>query len=540
MGSKRENEEVIPSECGEYPPKKMKMDSSLLLEVQNGNLTKLKFLVKQGVDVKIPGNFSLSEQQRFVDVPALFAATISDRLAIIEYLVGKHPHFPIVRKQEKTRDPDCPMLPTYTDAEYSIEVLELVGAACIFRGNTDARKHGWSCWNQAIKLREGNGLPKPTLPQSEWEKLALRGKREFQNAEELNKLFRQRRMHWKTQAFFISQRILKKYNLFPNKFVVYNFFQFALLHWESRNLTPPRAFAISLYLIELFGTTTFLDQLVRDPTKSNDVVHATLTEFSKTLRNPQWNQPNLTEPDPVLTFDHLMTSLVFSFEYQVKVHDHGQDDQIVINPVLTIKPKSVKLEETSELILLILQQLVSMPKSETQSKKLKSQLQTFIITNENKWINQKPNLLLKACALYQGKTEEFKLIKFLLEAGGNPNAVDQHRRSPLHLLANKEVVSSTMWSSPSYPTRAEYYTSIVRVILDGRFHEDQVDLDGKSALECIKSSVIQYPNAQLRQLLGNFLQGVRPLSCTAAKVARRHRLPCECLPVALQYMVLQH
>jgi hypothetical protein len=67
---------------------------------------------------------------------------------------------------------------------------------------------------------------------------------------------------------------------------------------------------------------------------------------------------------------------------------------------------------------------------------------------------------------------------------------------PLHLLANKERASSIMWRFPSYSTRAESFTSIVRVILDGRFHEDQVNLDGKSALEYLNLSLsnIQMPN----------------------------------------------
>jgi hypothetical protein len=47
----------------------MKIDS-LLPEIQR-NLARLKALVHQGVDVKNLGTFSLSEQHRFVAVPAL-------------------------------------------------------------------------------------------------------------------------------------------------------------------------------------------------------------------------------------------------------------------------------------------------------------------------------------------------------------------------------------------------------------------------------------------------------------------------------------
>jgi hypothetical protein len=72
------------------------------------------------------------------------------------------------------------------------------------------------------------------------------------------------------------------------------------------------------------------------------------------------------------------------------------------------------------------------------------------------------------------------------------------------------------------------------MILDGGFHEDQVNLRGQSAFKCLYSSelLLMYPNAQLCQLVRNFLTGVRPLSCLAAQAIRRHKLPFESLPVS--------
>ncbi|EFX88429.1 hypothetical protein DAPPUDRAFT_95969 [Daphnia pulex] len=301
----------------------------------------------------------------------------------------------------------------------------------------------------------------------------MRKKLEFQTVEELEGLLRQRRTHWKTQAIFTCLRISKECDCFPNRFVVYNLFKFALEGWGKRKLPRHRAFAVSLHLFELFGHTEFLDQLVKNVTDLEDVVHLTFTEFFNTLRDLQRNQLDITKPDTVLTFDDLMTSLVFSFVYQVKVHDGARIDQIKIKDY-TIKSKADKLEEISELILVILKLLVSIPKSKTQSKKLKSLLAIYINIYELKRANQKPNLLLKVCTTHQGKPNEFKLIKLLLKAGADPNAVDQQRCSPLHLLANSELSYSHMWGDLSYSTRAEYFTSIVRVILDGRFHEDQM------------------------------------------------------------------
>jgi ankyrin repeat protein len=185
--------------------------------------------------------------------------------------------------------------------------------------------------------------------------------------------------------------------------------------------------------------------------------------------------------------------------------------------------------------------MVSIPKSKADSKKLKSKLAIYINIYELKRVSQKPNsLLLRVCTSHQGTPNDYKLIKLLLKAGADPNAVDQQRCSPLHLIAQKERAMCTLWDCSFYATRAENFTAIVRVILEVRFHKDQVNLDGKTALECISTCHLSYPNAQLSRLVGNLSQGVRPLSCIAAKEVRRNQLPCECLPVTLQLLVLQH
>jgi len=498
MHSQRRVEEDTTPECEELgnPPKKRKMDY-LLLEAEKRNLDKLKDLVYHGADV-----------------------------------IGEYPQF-LVKKKAKKEDKDGLILPTDADIEQLIEDLELVGAACIFHEDIGAQNHGWTCWNEAMKLRfpgEGNAILKPTLYQSKLETLALRNKREFQNAEDLNELLGQRLTHWKTQAFFVSQRIFRKYDCFPNTSVVHNLYKFALKGWENRGLDRSRAFAISLYLIELFGTTKFLDQLVLNPTKTHNVLYLTFTELSTILQNRKWIKLTLTKPNTVLTFDHLMISLVFCCEYQMKVHDHCPNNGT----------KKNKQAEISNLILHILKLVVSIPKSKTQSKQLKSQLASYISNYEFKRAEQKSNLLLKVCAALPGQTDDFKLIKLLLKAGANTNAVDEQRYSPLHLLAKKELKLCRMWQFPSYSTRAQYFTAITRTILEGRFHEDQVNLFGESALDYFKSQPLQYPDPQFRKLLSDFTQNVRPLSCIAATIVQKHRLPFGSIPVTLQSLVGKH
>jgi hypothetical protein len=84
------------------------------------------------------------------------------------------------------------------------------------------------------------------------------------------------------QAYLITRRISKKCDCFPNRFVVYHLFKFALQGWEKRKIPRHRAFATSLHLFELFGETEFMDQLVRYETKSEDVLVDSFTNFTKT------------------------------------------------------------------------------------------------------------------------------------------------------------------------------------------------------------------------------------------------------------------
>ncbi len=78
------------------------------------------------------------------DVPARFAAIISDKLEAADNLV-EHPHFPL-KEEANFLQHDCFVLSTGTDKEQEIDVKELTGAACVFHGkHAGVRNHGWSC-----------------------------------------------------------------------------------------------------------------------------------------------------------------------------------------------------------------------------------------------------------------------------------------------------------------------------------------------------------------------------------------------------------
>ncbi len=154
-------------------------------------------------------------------------------------------------------------------------------------------------------------------PQSELKRLALKNRSEFLNTSKSTKLFKKSHKYMKTQAFLITQRIQQKYNLFPSKFAVSELFKFALRNCKTRPLTHSDVFCSSLFLFELFGTGQFLEQLVLDPTASQNVLHLIFIEFSSILHDQRMWQHELGTLETVFKFEHFLLVLKFAFQYQV-------------------------------------------------------------------------------------------------------------------------------------------------------------------------------------------------------------------------------
>lgn len=498
MSSKTRDQEDTTPECEDpaFPPKER--INRLLLEVKNRNLAGLMVLVNEGVDVKSTGEFSMSEQLTFANVPALFAATISDQPHLIIYLCSKFPHFSVEDENSNTQQ-DSLILPTGIDVEEKrIEVRELVGAACLFSMNIGARKHGSMYCDEAMKLREANDIPKIPQPQSDLERLALNNSREFLNTSESAKLLKKSQTFKATQAFLIFQRIQQKYNLFPSKFAVSELFKFALLNWKTRPLSHSLAFCRSLYLFELFGTGQFLEQLVLDPTASQDVVRLTFIEFSEILQDRRMWQRELGTLDTVFTFEHFLFALKFAFQYRVNVHDHSPSRKTRRNKKKTI----------GGVILTLLEILISIPKTESDSERLKSCLTEYINLYELARGKSEPNLLLKVCATFEGETNQFELIKLLLEAGSKFNAVDEDGNRPLDILSFKELLKCSVWDLPTYSIRGNYFTEIVRMILNGMSADQHGEMYGGIVwLRRVRYYHLnRYPNSEFHELLSDMLE----------------------------------
>ncbi|EFX69680.1 hypothetical protein DAPPUDRAFT_258213 [Daphnia pulex] len=269
-----ENTASEPEEGGS-PPKKTKTDC-LMHEIENRNAVGVESLIRQGVDVRITGNFSLSEQQKYVNVPPLFAAIILDLPKIVDTLVMEYHHFyleetaddsqqdsfslpndsdkeknsnnlqqdsvnpptnsdqekktndslqesvniPTYTEKEQKEHANCSLqdsvnLPTNSEKKQQIDVMDLVGAACVFRGSHGVQNHGLSCWEVAIDMRADNDIPKIILPQSKLEDIVFR-RSEVVSSACLIKLRSQNPMDWMCEAFIKSHRILKESGRFPS------------------------------------------------------------------------------------------------------------------------------------------------------------------------------------------------------------------------------------------------------------------------------------------------------------------------------------
>jgi hypothetical protein len=92
---------------------------------------------------------------------------------------------------------------------------------------------------------------------------------------------------------------------------------------EKNRISRSDVLAKFVYLIEVFGTTTFLDGLFVNSMESQDVV--TFLELLNIFKKRAWIKREFLTRNTVFTFDHLMICLVFFFKYHIKVHVYGPD-----------------------------------------------------------------------------------------------------------------------------------------------------------------------------------------------------------------------
>jgi hypothetical protein len=398
--------------------KKGRIISQLLDAVSNGNMKDLKRLTKvEKLQVNCTGEFLLKNGQLLKNVSPLFAAILSDQCDMIKYLLGLYPHFNL--KNGIKNEDDSFVFPPNTEIEIIIDSLQLIGAACLFKENTDLRKHGLMYLRQAFKLRSEHGFSNSKLLQSRISLLAFGQHEEITTTTELEEMLKMEENICQIQCLLMNQRILLKYDCGTSVYTGFCIYDFALRGRKRKQLKPTNVFYICMYLIEIIEPMKTINR------KLFDLV---FQELSELFNDRSWNPKALSQQNAVLTFENLMVILRFACPYLINADKHRTHYQ------------TKKLLKISEFILQILKLLMLCPKTEQQKLLLQLTLQASFIVSKV-WNNPKLNLLLQVCENFHPidvNSKDLDLIRLLLQAGMNPNIVNAEGNSPLHLLSKKE------------------------------------------------------------------------------------------------------
>jgi hypothetical protein len=168
--------------------------------------------------------------------------------------------------------------------------------------------------------------------------------------------------------------------------------------------------------------------------------------------------------------------------------------------------------------------------SHEDGHRFKKALYHFIGTNHKFNYFDQGEILHVAC---RRSPLSLDLIQLLLDLGADANSVSAKGNTPLHLLA---IINCQVWS----PT----ITDAVQKLLDFGAHIDQPNQSGRRALGILKAKHRQLclqglPDVKLQSLLNS---NVLPLTCLAAQVVRKNRIPFEDgqVPVDLHSFIRRH
>jgi len=135
-------------------------------------------------------------------------------------------------------------------------------------------------------------------------------------------------------------------------------------------------------------------------------------------------------------------------------------------------------------------------------------------------------LLYVACS-----SSKHKAVRLLLQAGSDPNAVDEDGNAPLHLLYRNSL-------------RKELNDAIARLLLDFGVHFDRVNKCGKTAMDVWieRNQVLKIDATTGRSGLPDWCHEIVPkLSCLSARIVRSNKIPYSTkLPITLQHFVKIH
>lgn len=419
---------------------------SLFIAIKERNCKRVQFLLRSHqVDVvNATGNIQLNNQN-ISAIPALFAAVLSGHIGILKSITNEYSNTKCKIKIKR-------------DNEEHIDILEVVGLALIAHGKTGMYKSGLEFWKEAFQIRlRLNGNSSATLVhQNDFEEKVFKAKRKFATIEELNALLEVNidDEELKYQLFFTIERILKKYNCFPNMFAIHSLYNIVIADPKKLRVDPLFTFVNSVYMLKLLSSIT-LDESTE--TICFKMINTTLSRIFTVLRNQSWVKQHLNDPESVVSFENLKVCLAFCCVYQQKL------DCWTVNAT----KKKEEFTQVTNGIIIVLRLLVKKQKSSIEKDELKTCL-TDAHREINKCASPETDILMNVCLQFKAVNvtdNDFKLIRLLLETGANPNAMDLQGKTALHHLAEKESKQSARWPfcvSESYVKRFCQFTKTVK------------------------------------------------------------------------------
>ena len=398
-----------------------------------------------------------------------------------------------------------------------IELLELIGATYILEDHfQNSTKFGLACWKQAMLLRQ----EKPLLPKADTNNPVqqyLENNTEIATLEELEGLAispEENANLLKIQALLILYRILHSAHPIPSLYFLHHFSRF-ILYSQCQSVETLHVVDVMLFILESYHAHQWE---TRDDFEFVDDVFPRLSHAFSTL------------PKQIVSLESLLKTVWFASLYDSKLQQSPQSLQRS-----NVSVYDASLQRTLFEVLL----------DQQNSQEFKRYLSIYIPL-----LNPYPKVIGRL--YFQSKVQkEFVLIDKIVEAGGNPNAVDidddgyTTGSTPLHFIFRKCL-------RKDYFNRNQFEVGPVEIariqmLVDAGAHLDQVNSLGDTPLSLFKElekgrakkGLVEIP--ELQQAFSKIL----PLSCYAAQVLVKHllgnrqKLPLE-LPRSIRTFVHLH
>lgn len=326
------------------------------------------------------------------------------------------------------------------------------------------------------------------------------------------------------------------------------FSPFELNQLDNHNDVLSQNFESSFHIIENLQST-WREEEVSD-ISDWQLVFEVLKKLHSTLQDRRWVKKNRNIPETLLTFANLYFCLDFTCNFLETFYEHYSPSE---------ESSMTREEGVSQLSFLVICLLQSIYEMHSLSPQEDTQVRTLLalsLSTHNRWTSEHPQLLLKACAVPCTPNAIFKVILLLLDAGVDPNSLDNDGRSALHLLAINECALAPWRDRIDWGNRrAMLFTSVVKTFMKSGFRSNLIDSFGRTALDVfdvvLEINQCIHPDYAFMRVLRDFKNSLKcpmdcsakvvcSLSCLCAKVIQKRHIPCLMLPYRLQGLVRLH